>query len=47
VRDKDRDVICGLPAQRLQSGTGEIRSWIGAVAAAEGLKLDFVEYQAC
>jgi Catalytic LigB subunit of aromatic ring-opening dioxygenase len=47
VRDKDREAICSLPEQRLQSGTGEIRSWIGAVAAAEDLDLDFVEYQAC
>ena len=47
VRARDREAICALPATRLQSGTGEIRSWIAAVAAASGLGLDFVEYQAC
>ena len=47
VRNRDREAICALPAQRLQSGTGELRSWIAAVAAAADLRLDFVEYQAC
>src|SRR5581483_4811571 len=30
LRDKDADTICNLPSKRLQSGTGEIRSWIAA-----------------
>jgi hypothetical protein len=47
VRDKDSEALKALPAKRLQSGTGEIRSWLGAVAAAQDLNLDFVEYQAC
>jgi aromatic ring-opening dioxygenase catalytic subunit (LigB family) len=47
VRDKDAETMKNLPAKRLQSGTGEIRSWLGAVAAAEDLTLDFLEYQAC
>ena len=47
IRDKDAATMKSLPATRLQSGTGEIRSWLGAVAAAEDLKLEFLEYQAC
>jgi len=47
VRNKDSETMKGLPAKRLQSGTGEIRSWLAAVAAVQDLALDFVEYQAC
>jgi 3-O-methylgallate 3,4-dioxygenase len=47
VKDKDAEAMKALPASRLQSGTGEIRSWLAAVGAAEGLNLDFMEYQAC
>ncbi len=47
IRDKDAATMKSLPATRLQSGTGEIRSWLGAVAAAEDLTLEFLEYQAC
>jgi aromatic ring-opening dioxygenase catalytic subunit (LigB family) len=47
VKDKDAEAMKALPASRLQSGTGEIRSWLAAVGAAEDLKLDFMEYQAC
>ncbi|HUZ76559.1 MAG TPA: extradiol ring-cleavage dioxygenase [Chloroflexota bacterium] len=47
LRDRDVEAICALPNQRLQSGTGEIRSWIAAAAAAWDLRLDFTEYQAC
>jgi 3-O-methylgallate 3,4-dioxygenase len=47
LKTRDRDAICALPSQRLQSGTGEIRSWIAAAAAVEELPLQFVDYQAC
>jgi hypothetical protein len=47
LRERDADTICNLPSVRLQSGTGELRSWIAAAAAAQELNLDFVEYQAC
>ena len=47
LRDKDAEAICSLPDSRLQSGTGEIRSWIAAAAAAQELDLAFVDYQAC
>jgi 3-O-methylgallate 3,4-dioxygenase len=47
LRDRDAETICNLPSVRLQSGTGEIRSWIAAAAAAQELTLEFVEYQAC
>jgi hypothetical protein len=47
LREKDAETICNLPSVRLQSGTGELRSWIAAVAAAQELNLEFLEYQAC
>jgi hypothetical protein len=48
VRDRDVATLKSLPATRLQSGTGEIRSWLAAVAAVQGrLQLDFMEYQPC
>ena len=47
LREKDPQTICTLPSTRLQSGTGEIRSWIAAAAAAQDLELTFLEYQAC
>jgi 3-O-methylgallate 3,4-dioxygenase len=47
LREKDAETICNLPSVRLQSGTGELRSWIAAAAAAQELNLEFLEYQAC
>ena len=47
LRSKDAETICNLPSTRLQSGTGELRSWIAAAAAVEELELTFLEYQAC
>jgi aromatic ring-opening dioxygenase catalytic subunit (LigB family) len=47
LRERDAETICNLPSVRLQSGTGELRSWIAAAAAAQELNLAFVEYQAC
>jgi hypothetical protein len=47
LRTKDADGIRKLPQVRLQSGTGELRSWIGAAAALEELPLAWTEYQAC
>ncbi|MBV9121594.1 MAG: extradiol ring-cleavage dioxygenase [Chloroflexi bacterium] len=47
VREKDSTAMCALPSSRLQSGTGEIRSWIAACAALEGLPVRWTEYQPC
>jgi 3-O-methylgallate 3,4-dioxygenase len=47
LKDRDAEALKSLPASRLQSGTGEIRSWLAAVGAVESLELDFLEYQAC
>lgn len=47
LKEKDSKTIRELPQYRLQSGTGEIRSWIAASAAVEELNLEFTEYQAC
>jgi len=47
LRAKDGGAMCSLPQTRLQSGTGEIRSWIAAAAALQGLPLVYTEYQPC
>lgn len=48
IRGKDAAAMRALPAERLQSGTGEIRSWLAAVAAMQDtLDLQFLEYQPC
>lgn len=43
---KTRDLI-QLPLERLNSGTSEIRNWIAAGAALEGLTLEWIEYIPC
>ncbi|HLY67065.1 MAG TPA: extradiol ring-cleavage dioxygenase [Chloroflexota bacterium] len=47
LRSKKAEDFAGLPPERLQSGTGELRSWTGAAGALEGLELDFMEYYPC
>jgi hypothetical protein len=47
LKERDAETLKNLPASRLQSGTGEIRSWLAAVGAVESLRLEFLEYQAC
>ena len=47
ARKKDVDGLRNLSQVRLQSGTGELRSWLGAMAALEEVPLVWSEYQAC
>ena len=41
------DEDLSLPAERLESGTGELRSWTTAAGALESLDLSFMEYYPC
>lgn len=41
---KDRDAIAALPEWRLQSAAAEIKPWIAAAGALEGLTMDVVAY---
>jgi 3-O-methylgallate 3,4-dioxygenase len=47
LRSKKAEDFAELPRERLESGTGELRSWTGAAGALEGLDLDFMEYYPC
>jgi len=44
LRDKDAAALTTLPAQRLVSGSSEIRNWIAAAGALEHLPLAWAEY---
>ncbi len=43
-RKNDLDYLGALPPERLKAGSSEIRSWICAAAAAEGLGLAWIDY---
>jgi 3-O-methylgallate 3,4-dioxygenase len=47
LRSKKSEDFASLPPERLQSGTGELRSWTAAAGALEGLGLAFMEYYPC
>lgn len=47
LRSKNAEDFARLPRERLESGTGELRSWTAAAGALEGLDLDFLEYYPC
>lgn len=49
LRDKDAQALRGLPADRLNSGTSEIRSWLGAAGALQesGLAMELIDYVPC
>jgi 3-O-methylgallate 3,4-dioxygenase len=44
LREKDSSMLTGLPAERLVSGSSEIRNWIAAAGALEQLPLAWAEY---
>lgn len=46
-RTKDRDAFAALPPAKLQSGSSEIRNWIVAAGAAEGLDSVWQDYIPC
>jgi len=43
-REGDGDALCALPVQQLNSGSSEIRNWIVAAGAAEGLRMSWEAY---
>jgi hypothetical protein len=47
LRSKKPEDFASLPPERLESGTGELRSWTGAAGALEKLELEFMEYYPC
>jgi len=47
LRSKKAEDFARLPRERLESGTGELRSWTAAAGALEELELDFMEYYPC
>jgi hypothetical protein len=44
LRRGDEDALRAIPPRSLQSGTSEIRNWVIAAAACEGLQADWDEY---
>jgi catalytic LigB subunit of aromatic ring-opening dioxygenase len=44
---KDVDAIVALPTTKLESGSSEIRNWIAAAGAVEGLDMQVVDYVPC
>jgi 3-O-methylgallate 3,4-dioxygenase len=44
---RDADAIAALPLDRLDSGNSEIRNWIAAAGALEGLSMRLVDYVPC
>jgi 3-O-methylgallate 3,4-dioxygenase len=47
LRSKKADEFAALPSERLESGTGELRSWTGAAGALEHLDLTSMDYFPC
>jgi hypothetical protein len=46
-RTGDRATFAAIPAAKLNSGNSEIRNWIVTAGAAEGLSMDWSDYQPC
>jgi len=46
-RTADKDMLRALPANKLNSGSSEIRNWIAAAGAAEHLTTQWQEYVPC
>ena len=44
---RDADAVAALPLNRLNSGNSEIRNWIAAAGALEGLAMRLVDYVPC
>lgn len=45
LAEKDAATLTALPANKLQAGSSEIRNWICAAGALEGLQLEWSDYQ--
>ena len=46
-RTADKERLCTLPVQKLNSGSSEIRNWIATAGAAEHLTTQWQEYVPC
>jgi 3-O-methylgallate 3,4-dioxygenase len=46
-RTRDADSLGTIPMERLNSGTSEIRNWIAAAGALEGLDTAWQDYVPC
>ena len=46
-RAGDKQTLCDLPAEKLNSGSSEIRNWIVTAGAAEHLTTQWQEYVPC
>jgi hypothetical protein len=44
---RDADAVAALPLEQLDSGNSEIRNWIAAAGALEGLSMRLVDYVPC
>jgi catalytic LigB subunit of aromatic ring-opening dioxygenase len=44
---RDADAVAALPLDRLNSGNSEIRNWIAAAGALEGLSMRLLDYVPC
>jgi hypothetical protein len=44
---KDVDAVAALPAEKLNSGSSEIRNWLAAAGAVEHLPMELVDYVPC
>ena len=44
MREKNGEILCSLPKERLQSAASEIRNWITVAAASEHLDFELVDY---
>jgi len=47
LAQRDADAVAALPLDRLNSGNSEIRNWIAAAGALEGLRMRLVDYVPC
>jgi 3-O-methylgallate 3,4-dioxygenase len=44
MMEKNAEILCSLPRQRLQSATSEILNWVAASAASEHLNPELIDY---
>jgi 3-O-methylgallate 3,4-dioxygenase len=47
MQKKDAEALAGLPQQRLNSGTSEVRNWISTAGAVEHLDMHLIDYVPC
>ncbi len=47
MEEKDVEALCSLPVEKLVNGTSEIRNWIAASGALEGLEMQWKQYLPC